>query len=819
MNKQEPTQEQYDFINFDGEESVILKATAGSGKSKSFVDRLNKMLADGIDPSRVIFFSFTNDAVEELRTRINAPVRITTIHSYTSSQLGKMNKFKPIVTFYMFASWYKENFKPKGHEPIKKRMAYQNNINKFYEDGSQISAMFSAYKLQTTDSVKVAKPKFYDEYKKFLFDTKSRDFSDLLIETERLSKNPQYIQFFEGTYDYVFIDEYQDTSTMQLKILLSIKAKQYYLAGDENQCLTGGSNILTDSGYKKIEDLETGDKVLSAMGGNNLDYRKITKIVKSDIYTGDLIELKTKSGKIIKTTPSHTHFGRFSLVNENKYLVYLMYKEGVGYRMGKTEIYPKRVADNDGDRLGFKIRINQEHADKLWVINSYSTLNDALIAEDLYSLIYQIPKNVFVARQGQSQDHIDRLFNEFDSHSMGIKILKQMHYSFHQPHYTPKSKKDGLTNMSLQLCTDGRGKQAGHSLEINGCNDYIKEYFESNGYKTTDNGKGTGWRIRRTSVDYSTLTNAITLITDKVNLILTAKFTDKTYLQLPAAQMVPGMDMMIYEDGKIITDEVIERNIIKCVDQTIFDIDVEGTHNFIVDGIITHNSIFGFSGANCDAIEALLNQHKPVIKFTLSKNFRSKVSLVEHSNTFSNLQAVPHSTEEGILELPMIDEDTLQDMMMDDDPLAVLVRTNKVIKELEKKCLKKKIKLRYFNYFTPQDLELLKGGDKNINPSIKKKLEAVAPYFGSNQKMIQFIEENQNSESFITSIHKSKGREYPRVVVVNSFSPEQLMDSPDLWEDYSFINSAGEEDIESRNVHYVACTRAKNEQYFLMYDE
>ena len=132
--------------------------------------------------------------------------------------------------------------------------------------------------------------------------------------------------------------------------------------------------------------------------------------------------------------------------------------------------------------------------------------------------------------------------------------------------------------------------------------------------------------------------------------------------------------------------------------------------------------------------------------------------------------------------------------------------------------LKKKIKLRYFNYFTPQDLELIKLDDKNVNPSIKKKLEAVAPYFGGNDKLIQFIEANQYSESFITSIHKSKGREYPRVVVVNSFSPEQLMESPELWEDYSFINESGEEDIEARNVHYVACTRAKNEQYFLMFD-
>mgnify|MGYP000627693414 FL=1 len=103
--KKSYTKEQLNFIEFDGPESIILSATAGSGKTHSTVGRLNHLLANGVDPNRIIFFSFTNDAVNELRHRIDNEVKITTIHSFTSSILGKLGKFKPIVTFYDFINW------------------------------------------------------------------------------------------------------------------------------------------------------------------------------------------------------------------------------------------------------------------------------------------------------------------------------------------------------------------------------------------------------------------------------------------------------------------------------------------------------------------------------------------------------------------------------------------------------------------------------------------------------------------------------------------------------------------------------------------
>ena len=80
-----------------------------------------------------------------------------------------------------------------------------------------------------------------------------------------------------------------------------------------------------------------------------------------------------------------------------------------------------------------------------------------------------------------------------------------------------------------------------------------------------------------------------------------------------------------------------------------------------------------------------------------------------------------------------------------------------------------------------------------------------------------------DSKTFITSIHKSKGREYPVCVVVNSLSPEILeknnivLESKELKR-FSF-DPEDYEDVESKNIHYVAVTRPMEELYYLMVDE
>jgi superfamily I DNA/RNA helicase len=246
------TEEQKNFIFYEGKSSVIFSATAGSGKTFSCVQRLKELLRRGVDPKKIIFFSFTNAAVEELKERVNnKDIRITTIHSFCFWMLHRMKKFKKITNFYEFLDWYKEKNRPSNSAKEQERIIFEKKMSNLYDDAEYYDSQISSYKLQTAEGIKVRKPEFLIEYSIFLKETKKRDFSDILIEVRNLLKEDKWLKLFKDNFDYLFVDEYQDTSAIQMEILLRLNAKHYYLVGDQNQSIYNYSG----SNCKLIEEM------------------------------------------------------------------------------------------------------------------------------------------------------------------------------------------------------------------------------------------------------------------------------------------------------------------------------------------------------------------------------------------------------------------------------------------------------------------------------------------------------------------------------------------------------------------------------------
>lgn len=239
------TEEQLNFIQHPGRESVVLSSTAGSGKTSVSIERMKFLLNSGVSPSRIIFFSFTKSATEELERRIERKdIKITTIHAFALGLLSRMGKFRKVADFYDFISWYKEDGKKyiPAHDSDAKNEFYET-ISSLYDDAEVISSEISAYKLQSADGIPCKLPDFYQQYREFLIKTKSRDFADMLIEVRDALKEDKWLRMFRDKYDYVFVDEYQDTSTIQMQILLALNAKYYYIIGDPNQSIYGYSGV------------------------------------------------------------------------------------------------------------------------------------------------------------------------------------------------------------------------------------------------------------------------------------------------------------------------------------------------------------------------------------------------------------------------------------------------------------------------------------------------------------------------------------------------------------------------------------------------
>ena len=137
--------------------------------------------------------------------------------------------------------------------------------------------------------------------------------------------------------------------------------------------------------------------------------------------------------------------------------------------------------------------------------------------------------------------------------------------------------------------------------------------------------------------------------------------------------------------------------------------------------------------------------------------------------------------------------------------------------------LSKKIPMKYFNILDDEDLEIIRE-KKEIDKKQAKKFKKILPNFpGTADELVQFISDNQDSKTFVTSIHKSKGREYPTCVVVNSLSPEVLEHNGIDLEPKEIARLSFDRDNpdhrEAERIHYVAVTRPEKELYYLMVDE
>jgi DNA helicase-2/ATP-dependent DNA helicase PcrA len=79
----------------------------------------------------------------------------------------------------------------------------------------------------------------------------------------------------------------------------------------------------------------------------------------------------------------------------------------------------------------------------------------------------------------------------------------------------------------------------------------------------------------------------------------TAHFTTGSSINaIPASQVLPGMVVFI-KDGNEVCTSVIDSVERIWYSGVVYDLDVDFVHNYIANGIVTHNSIYGYSGANC----------------------------------------------------------------------------------------------------------------------------------------------------------------------------------------------------------------------------
>lgn len=324
------TKRQRDAVqHFKGPALVI----AGPGAGKTFVitERVKKLiLSYGVDAKKILVTTFTEKAADELKVKLAQTlgsdaeqIHISTVHSFCKSMLEKyflhheyganinvldedekrlfieLNKAKLGISYWKYG---------KPHN-LKKRWNYISDIMSFY------SAM-TRNRIKTDDLIKELKKqdnlseedekiiKSYDTYLNLLYKERKMDFS--LLQTkflELIENNKNVLEDIKSEFEFLLVDEYQDTSPMQDKIFryLTGKKNNIFVVGDENQSIYGfrGASIRNFKNFVSVYpnakeyflkvNFRSSETIVNF--SNNVFEKEMSKILEAKRRKGEQIRL------------------------------------------------------------------------------------------------------------------------------------------------------------------------------------------------------------------------------------------------------------------------------------------------------------------------------------------------------------------------------------------------------------------------------------------------------------------------------------------------------------------------------------------------
>ena len=225
---------------------VLILAGAGSGKTTTIVSRLAYLIDGlGIPASNTLTLTFTNKAAKEMRER--------------SAHMMNNTTYPPLLcTFHKFGLLFlkfnihllerQNNFVVIDTDDKKKIIKKLNTELSTPLIASEISRYKNSL-LSPDDAYKQAElfnyqqiAKVYEEYEEYLLENNLVDFDDLISLTFKLlDENPDLAKQTSQKYQYIMVDEYQDTNELQLKLLqkLCTSHNNICVVGDDDQSIYG----------------------------------------------------------------------------------------------------------------------------------------------------------------------------------------------------------------------------------------------------------------------------------------------------------------------------------------------------------------------------------------------------------------------------------------------------------------------------------------------------------------------------------------------------------------------------------------------------
>ena len=275
----------YDTLNpmqreavFTTEGPLLVLAGAGSGKTRALTHRVAYLIEEkGVKPWNILAITFTNKAAGEMRDRVNSLVEygadsvwVSTFHSLCVRILRRFIENLGYTTdFSIYDSddtktLMKQIFKDlEVNQKVLKERGVLGVISSAKNEMISPEEFLLSAKADG-DSRLQRIGELYMEYQKRLKKNNALDFDDLLVKTVELFQAKQEVlEYYQDRFRYIMVDEYQDTNTVQFKLvsLLAAKYRNICVVGDDDQSIYRfrGANI---KNILSFEETFPGAKVI-----------------------------------------------------------------------------------------------------------------------------------------------------------------------------------------------------------------------------------------------------------------------------------------------------------------------------------------------------------------------------------------------------------------------------------------------------------------------------------------------------------------------------------------------------------------------------
>nr|QFG74015.1 MAG: UvrD-like helicase C-terminal domain protein [Megaviridae environmental sample] len=282
---------QTEIVNYDGDATHV-QATPGSGKTRTIIEKMRRMIGLG---SHVLAITFTKKAANEMMDRLS------------TNQIDNKVKKPLLGTFHMVACRFLRQYGGKDFSIVDSvdqktiiKMILDNtkscnNSNKMI---SSCLGMISTLKNRPGEPVPGAPEnldEIYASYQDALHENNSLDFDDLIIEcTKLLNATHKNIH----PYDYLMVDEFQDTNDLQWEMIKALNIKKIFVVGDSDQMIYTWRHASS----RNIDNLHIMYPIRTFKMTNN--YRSNSKIIE---VAHSIIEQPTREPKHMTSHVDVTH--------------------------------------------------------------------------------------------------------------------------------------------------------------------------------------------------------------------------------------------------------------------------------------------------------------------------------------------------------------------------------------------------------------------------------------------------------------------------------------------------------------------------------